>query len=83
MPDLSPAYLDNLVPAETDKDIREYLCLKMTGHIKKEIREGLRPMEYIAAESGLQYPGLLNLLFKQEAGCRPEGYTARLRYKLR
>ncbi len=83
VPDLSPAYLDNLVPAETGKSFGEYLRLKMTGHIKKEIRKGLRPVEYIAAESGLQYPGPPNLLFKQEAGCRPEGYTVRLRYKLR
>ena len=79
---LSPAYLNDLVRAETGKTLAEYVRIKMMEYIKKRVRKDGCPLELIAGEFGFREPRLLALLYRQIFGCQPEHYLLTPDYKL-
>lgn len=79
---LSPAYLNDLVRAETGKTLAEYVRIKMMEYIKKRVcKEGF-PLEQVAGEFGLRQPRILALLSRQVFGHQPEHYLLTPDYKL-
>lgn len=79
---LSPAYLNDLVRAETGKTLAEYVRIKMMEYIKKRVRNDGCPLEQVAGEFGFYQPRLLALLYRQVFGCQPEHYLLTPDYKL-
>ena len=79
---LSPAYLNDLVWAETGKTLAEYVRVKMMEYIKKRVRNGGYPLEQVAGEFGFHEPRILALLYRQLFGGQPEHYLLTPDYKL-
>lgn len=79
---LSPAYLNDLVRAETGKTLAEYIRVKMMEYIKKRVRKEGCPLEQVAGEFGFYQSRLLALLHRQLFGHQPEPYPLTPDYKL-
>lgn len=79
---LSPAYLNDLVRAETGKTLAEYIRIRMMEYIKKRVHKEGCPLEQVAGEFGFYQPRLLALLYRQVFGCQPEHYLLTPDYKL-
>ena len=69
---LSPAYLNDLVRAETGKTLAEYVRVKTMEYIRKRVRKENCPLEQVAGEFGIREPRILALLYRQVFGNRPE-----------
>ena len=82
LPFLSPAYLNDLVRAETGKTLAEYVRVKMMEYIKKRVRNGGCPLEQVAGEFGFHEPRILALLYRQVFGQQPKHYLLTPDYKL-
>ena len=82
LPFLSPAYLNDLVRAETGKTLAEYVRVKMMEYIKKRVRKEGCPLERIAGEFGFHEPRILALLYRQVFGQQPKHYLLAPDYKL-
>lgn len=82
LPFLSPAYLNDLVRAETGKTLAEYVRVKMMEYIKKRVRKEGCPLERIAGEFGFHEPRILALLYRQVFGQQPKHYLLTPDYKL-
>ena len=82
LPFLSPAYLNDLVRAETGKTLAEYVRVKMMEYIKKRVRGDGCPLERIAGEFGFNEPRILALLYRQVFGQQPKHYLLTPDYKL-
>lgn len=68
---LSPAYLNDLVRAETGKTLAEYVRIKMMEYIKKRVRKENCSLEQVAGEFGFCQPRMLALLYRQIFGHQP------------
>ena len=79
---LSPAYLNDLVRAETGKTLAEYVRIKMMEYIKKRVCKDGCPLELIAGEFGFRESRILALLYRQVFGHQPEHYLLTPNYEL-
>ena len=81
---LSPAYLNDLVRAETGKTLAEYVRIKVMEYIKKRVRKDGCPLELIAGEFGFREPRprILALLYRQVFGHQPKHYLLTPNYEL-
>lgn len=79
---LSPAYLNELVRAETGKTLAEYVRFKMMEYIKKRVRKDGYSLEQVAGEFGFRHSRILSLLYRQMFGNLPEKYVLTPNYKL-
>ena len=82
LPFLSPAYLNDLVRAETGKTLAEYVRVKMMEYIMKRVRNGGCSLEQVAGEFGFHEPRILALLYRQVFGQQPKQYLLTPDYKL-
>ena len=82
LPFLSPAYLNDLVRAETGKTLAEYVRVKMMECIMKRVRNGGCSLEQVAGEFGFHEPRILALLYRQVFGQQPKQYLLTPDYKL-
>ena len=82
LPFLSPAYLNDLVRAETGKTLAEYVRVKMMEYIKKRVRNGGCSLEQVAGEFGFHEPRILALLYRQVFAQQPKQYLLTPDYKL-
>lgn len=82
LPFLSPAYLNDLVRAETGKTLAEYVRVKMMEYIMKRVCNGGCSLEQVAGEFGFHEPRILALLYRQVFGQQPKQYLLTPDYKL-
>ena len=82
LPFLSPAYMNDLVRAETGKTLAEYVRVKMMEYIMKRVRNGGCSLEQVAGEFGFHEPRILALLYRQVFGQQPKQYLLTPDYKL-
>lgn len=59
--ELSPAYLNDLVHAETGKTLAEYIRFRMIGYIRMRVCNEGCPLEQVAGEFGFRQPALSRL----------------------
>lgn len=59
--ELSPAYLNDLVHAETGKTLAEYIRSRMIGYIRMRVCNEGCPLEQVAGEFGFRQPVLSRL----------------------
>lgn len=59
--ELSPAYLNDLVHAETGKTLAEYIRFRMIGYIRMRVCNEGCPLEQVAGEFGFRQPVLSRL----------------------
>lgn len=78
---VSPAYLNDLVRAETGKTLAEYVRVKVMEYIRKRVRREGCSLEQVAGEFGLRQSRMLVLLYRQIYGNLPEEYVLPLNYK--
>ena len=69
---LSPAYLNDLVRAETGKTLAEYVRIKTMEYIRTRVHKENCPLEQVAGEFGIREPRILALLYRQVFGHQPE-----------
>lgn len=82
LPAISPAYLNDLVRAESGKTLAEYVRVKMMEYIGKRVRQKGSSLDQIAVEFGFRQSRMLALLYRQMFGNWPEEYVLPLNYKL-